>query len=245
MKLIKNDQHNSSSLMTRETFDEFAQLLASLGVNQYGFFKVESEDLFKGYGVPHKYALVFSSVMEKQAFENAPSIECQLEVARVYCETGIIANKVAEFLQQKSYGASPNHSMGGQLDYSMAAERAGIAVTGRHSMAITKENGPCNRISVVYTNIENLNDYIKQNNDDMLWIKDFCQKCGKCQRKCLTGAILIEPVTLDGYNPTRIVYEKCAEGFANYGCGICIKECPFTKGNYETIKAAYLKTNNN
>ena len=241
VKLIKNDQTAIKKHISRETFIAFDQLLTSLGVDEYGFFKIEPEHLFKGSGVPHKYALVFSSGMDAHAFETAPSIQCQLEVARVYCETGNIANEAAEFLQKKGYGASPNHSMGGQLDYSMAAERAGIAVTGRHSMTITKKNGPCNRISVVYTNIENLSDFIGQNNDDMLWIKEFCQKCGKCQRKCPTGAILIEPVFIDGFNPTRIVYDKCAEGFANYGCGVCIKECPFTKGNYETIKSAYMK----
>lgn len=160
VKLIKNDQTAIKKHMTRETFIAFDQLLTSLGVDEYGFFKIEPEHLFKGSGVPHKYALVFSSGMDAHAFETAPSIQCQLEVARVYCETGNIANEAAEFLQKKGYGASPNHSMGGQLDYSMAAERAVIAVTGRHSMAITKKNGPCNRISVVYTNIENLSDFI-------------------------------------------------------------------------------------
>lgn len=77
----------------------------------------------------------------------------------------------------------------------------------------------------------------------MIWIKEFCQKCGKCERKCPTQAILDVPVILDGYNPTRINYEKCSNGFANYGCGICIKECPFSLGSYEKIKDAFKRAN--
>lgn len=245
VKLIKKDQVGPSTQISHEIFHELDRLLQALGVDDYGFFKINSENIFKDCGVPHGFALVFSSGMEMKAFETAPSIECQLEVAKVYYKTGDIANRVAEFLQRKGFGASPNHSMGGQLDYSMAAEWAGIAVTGRHSMAITKNNGPCHRISVVYTNIENLSEFIIRKNDDMLWIKDFCQKCGKCQRKCPNDAILHEPVVLDGFNPTRIDYQKCSEGFANYGCGICIKECPFSKGRYEKINESYKKANAN
>lgn len=243
VKLIKADKPSNSKQLTSETFNNFKDLIESLYIDDYGFFEVTSERLFKGCGVPHKYALVLSSKMDILTFKEAPSMECQLEVARVYAQTGDVANKVASFLQSKGFGASPNHSMGGQLDYSMAAEWAGIAITGRHSMAITKENGPCHRISVVYTDIENLGDYISNRNDDMLWIRDFCQKCGKCIRTCPTSAILDKPVILDGTNPTRIDYEKCCEGFVKYGCGICIKECPFSSGNYKKLEQAFLRVN--
>jgi len=35
--------------------------------------------------------------------------------------------------------------------------------------------------------------------------------------KCPTGAILQDFIVLDGFNPTRIDYEKCYQGFVNYG----------------------------
>ncbi|MDH8679342.1 4Fe-4S binding protein [Fusibacter bizertensis] len=82
-----------------------------------------------------------------------------------------------------------------------------------------------------------MNDFISNPIEDMQWVKSFCQKCGKCIRKCPTNAILQEPVMIDGHNPTRINYESCAEGFTKYGCGICIKECPFSLGNYEKKEA--------
>ncbi len=243
VKLIKADKSSKSNQMTQEVYDDFINLIISSGVDDYGFFEITPERLFKGCGVPHKYALVFSSGMDVETFKTAPSMECQLEVARVYSHTGDIANKVAAFLQSRGFGASPNHSMGGQLDYSMAAEWAGISVTGKHSMAITKKNGSCHRISVVYTNIENLGDYIRNSNDDMLWIHEFCQKCGKCVKKCPTSAIYKDTIILDGINPTRINYDKCCEGFISYGCGICIKECPFTGGNYDKLEKVFAKAN--
>lgn len=241
VKLIKKDHVGSNNYLTNEVFNEMEQLLEALQVDEYGFFEIAPEKLFKGCGVPHKYALVFSSAMNPVAFETSPSVECQVEVAKVYVETGDIANKVANFLQNRGFGASPNHSMGGQLDYSMAAQWAGIGIIGRHSMAITRKNGPCHRLSIVYTNIENLDAYIESNALELEWIKEFCKKCGKCIRNCPTGAILQEPLILDGFNPTRVDYEKCCQGFVNYGCGVCIKECPFTSGNYEKIKAAFQK----
>jgi epoxyqueuosine reductase len=240
VKLIKKNSVPSQKLMSVQKFDELIQMLTELQVDDLGYFEVTPEKLFKNCGVPYKYALVFSTAMDKKAFADAPSIECQLEVARVYAVSGNVANRVSEFLQKNGFGACPNHSMGGQLDYSMAAEWAGIAMTGRHSMAITKKNGACNRISVVYTNIENLGEIIKSA-EDMTWIRGFCEKCGKCVRKCPTAGIYEKPVILDGVNPTRVDYEKCCEGFLKYGCGVCIKECPFTSGNYEKIKKAYKK----
>jgi epoxyqueuosine reductase len=243
VKLIKNDRPGTTNQLSYEIFADLVKLLNSLGVDDYGFFEITPERLFKGCGVPHKYALVFSSEMNIEAFKEAPSMECQIEVAKIYSRTGDIANKVASYLQSKGFGASPNHSMGGQLDYSMAAEWAGIGITGRHSMAMTKKNGPCHRISVVYTDIENLSDYITRKNNDMLWINNFCKRCGKCIRKCPTKAILQKPVILDGINPTKIDYNKCCQGFLNYGCGICIKECPFTNIGYEKLKHTFQKQN--
>lgn len=242
VQLIKADNPGKTKHVSPDIFNEFDHFLKSAGVDDFGFFEVTSERVFRGCGVPHKFALVFSSSMAIEAFQDAPSMECQLEVAKIYAKTGDIANKAASWLQSRGFGASPNHSMGGQLDYSMAAEWAGIAVTGRHSMAITKKNGPCHRLSVVYTDIENLGEYISPASKDMSWIKEFCSTCGKCQRKCPTGAILEEPLVLDGKNPTRIDYDKCCKGFLNYGCGICIKECPFSSSNYEKLEQAFKKS---
>lgn len=240
--LIKSDSHNDKRIMSDVDYKHLHELLISLDVEEYGFFEVTSERIFKGHGVPHKFALVLSIPMNPESFKSAPSIECQFEVARVYASTGNAANRVAGFLQKKGYGASPNHSMGGQLDYSMACEWAGIATVGRHSMAITPKSGACHRISIVYVNIHNLHEFIRPIAYDLEWIKSFCEKCGKCIRKCPTQAILDKPVIQGGTYTARIIYENCCDGFEKYGCGVCIKECPFTTIGYEKIKDKFLNT---
>ena len=244
IKLIKSDRHNDKTIMSEIDFNQLQKLLMRLGVEEYGFFEITPEKIFKGYGVPHRFALVLSISMNAERFKSAPSIECQLEVARVYASTGHAANRVAKFLQNKGYNASPNHSMGGQLDYSMACEWAGIGTVGRHSMAITPKNGACHRISIVYVGINNLHEFIQPNTHELEWVKSFCEKCGKCIRTCPTHAILDYPVDQDGANPTRIIYDNCSEGFKKYGCGVCIKECPFTSIGYKKIKSNFEKKSN-
>jgi ferredoxin len=240
LHLIKIQPVIEHNRLLSSDFNELEKLLNRLKVDDYGVFEVSSKRLFKGCGVPYKYGIILSSKMNNNAFKEAPSIECQLEVARVYSESGNSANAVAKFLQEKSFGASPNHSMGGQLDYSMAAQWSGIGITGRHSMVITKKSGPCHRLSVVYTNIENLEDFILNDKDEKRWVKNFCRSCGNCIKQCPTKAILEEPVIIDGVNPTRIDYNKCCQGFKDYGCGICIKVCPFSFGKYEQIKKIFI-----
>lgn len=239
IKFIKSDRQKDKRMMTDLDYQQLHELLLSLGVEEYGYFEVTPERLFKGYGVPHKYALVLSIPMKRDSFKSAPSIECQLEVARVYASTGSAANRVADFLQSKGYGASPNHSMGGQLDYSIACEWAGIGIVGRHSMAIIPKSGACHRISIVYVGIDNLHEFIQTDAHELEWVKSFCEKCGKCIKKCPTQAILTQPATANGVNPTKIIYENCCEGFTKYGCGVCIKECPFTMIGYEKLKANF------
>lgn len=240
VSLIKDQPETNKKKISRSDFDALNQLFKKLNIDDYGFFEIKSERLFKGYGSPYMYGIVISSQMDLQAFKKAPSMNCQLQVAKVYAKTGEDANKVAAFLQNKGYGGCPNHSMGGQLDYSMAAQWAGIARTGKHSMAITKRSGPCHRLSVIYTNIENLGDFISNDIQELSWIQEFCESCENCIKSCPTKAILKKPKVIDGKNPTRIDYNKCCDGFKKYGCGICVKVCPFTQGNYQKIKTAFL-----
>ncbi|MBS4537382.1 hypothetical protein GOQ27_02850 [Clostridium sp. D2Q-11] len=60
VKLIKEDTSTTKRHMSRVSFEELDQLLNSLQVDEYGFFEVTPEKIFKECGVPHKYALVFS-----------------------------------------------------------------------------------------------------------------------------------------------------------------------------------------
>lgn len=88
-------------------------------------------------------------------FETAPSMEAQIEVMRVYGETGKAVNKISKYLRENGYNAVSNHSMGGSIDYCKAGMIAGLGYIGRHGMLMTPQNGSCHRSAIVYSDIEN------------------------------------------------------------------------------------------
>lgn len=239
IKLIKTTQTTTKTKLSETDFRKFQKLLSSFGIASFGFFEIKPEHVFKNKGVPYRFALVITINMDNKIFETAPSMEAQIEVMRVYGETGIAVNSISKFLRENGYNAVPNHSMGGSIDYCKAGMLSGLGYIGRHGMLMTPQNGSCHRSAIVYTDIENLADFFKTENDHS-WIADFCSTCGKCIKKCPTNAIMEKPKIDEFGNVTSIDYDKCCEGFIKYGCGICIKECPFTKTGYEKIYYNYV-----
>ncbi|MFA9392137.1 MAG: 4Fe-4S binding protein [Prolixibacteraceae bacterium] len=53
-----------------------------------------------------------------------------------------------------------------------------------------------------------------------MWIAEFCSTCGMCIKNCPTKAILENPIIDKFGNVTSIDYDKCCEGFSQYGCGV-------------------------
>ncbi len=244
-KVIKKHdikKHNKKTI-SKKDFEALNNLIKNeLGIDVWGVASLTSIDCFKGTGIPFKNVIVMSKHMDKEKFQtvNLPNMDCQMEVLKVYGETGKSALKVTNLLRELGYAGVPNHSLGGNIDYTKAGMQANIGFIGKHGMLITKENGPCNRISVVYTSIENLDEFLN-NDTDFSWGYDFCKKCKKCYKKCPYDAIY-EENKIDKYgNVTCISNEKCNSGFKHCGCGICISECPFTSISYDKIEKGFKK----
>ncbi len=213
-----------------------------LGMDAWGVCEFNSTEIYQGNGIPYKNVIVMSRNMDEKKFEfnSLPNMDCQMEVLKIYGDTGIAALKVTELLRSLDYGAVPNHSLGGNVDYTKAGLKANLGFVGKHGMLITDKNGPCNRLSIVYTSIENLSDYL--NNDvDHSWGYEFCAKCGKCVRECPYDAIYSESKVDEFGHVECISNEKCNSGFSYYGCGKCIGCCPFTTVGYDKLKSVYMK----
>ncbi len=226
--------------ITKEQFDRLDNYIKNeLGMDSWGVCEFEEKEIFKGDGIPYKNVIVMSRHMDKKEFipENLPNIECMIEVMKVYGDTGIACLKVSEFLRKMNFGAVPNHSLGGNVDYTKAGFKANLGYIGKHGMLITPHSGSCNRLSIVYTSIENLDDYL-ENNEDFSFGEEFCSKCGKCVKACPYDAIYMESKVDENGHVECISNPKCGSGFAHYGCGICIAVCPFTKVGYDKIKSA-------
>ncbi len=223
---------------TMITSEEFARLnehiINELHMDSWGVAEFTESEIFKGDGIPYKNVLVMSRHMEKDTFvvEQLPNMDCMLEVMKVYGDTGVASLSATEFLRNMDFGAVPNHSLGGNVDYTKAGYKANLGFIGKHGMLITPHSGACNRLSIVYTSIENLNDFL-ENDKDYSWGSEFCDKCGKCVRACPHGAIYAKPKIDENGHVECISNPKCGSGFAHYGCAICIAACPFTKQGFK------------
>ncbi len=211
-----------------------------LGMDSFGVATFEESEVYKGDSIPYKNILVMSRHMEKETFivNELPNMDCMIEVMKVYGDTGVASLKTTEFLRNMNFGAVPNHSLGGNVDYTKAGFKANLGFIGKHGMLITPHSGPCNRLSIVYTSIENLDEFLA-NKVDYTWGNEFCEKCGSCIKACPYDAIYENAKVDENGHVECISNAKCNSGFSHYGCAICIAACPFTKLGYTRIKSIF------
>ena len=224
--------------ISTEELGKIEQKARELGAVSIGYTKVERDDIFEGFGILYPYAIVFSIEMNEEQIQKAPSYDTLKMIQKTYAQTGVVANELTNYMRKLGFGAQAGPGLGGYAVYPVLAERAGIGAFGHHGLIITPETGSRHRLAVVYTNIENL-PLVKENKHK--WIESFCEKCGKCIKKCPAKAIYETPVKTKGENIAYIDNKRCIQYFAkNYGCTVCVKECPFNKTNYNVIKKGFL-----
>lgn len=236
-KAVKYNPLDYKTESSKEFIDELIRYVKDIGALDIGFVKVEPENIFKNSSILFKNAIIVTMEMKEKPIDDAPSKETGHEVHRTYKELGIIVNKIARFLREKGYCAQANPAMGGDVNYPLLGEKAGLGAIGNHGLLISPGAGPRQRIAAVFTSIENLP--INELNEH-LWIKDFCKECKRCVRECPSQAIYEEPQEDIDKTEKHIDYKKCAKSFSNmYGCSMCIKECIFNKNDYKKIKSSF------
>lgn len=204
---------------------------------EIGFAELDNNQIFKGKGVLFRHTLIVIQEMKEDKINQAPGIEAGAEVQRVYNTLGHAVNDIARWLREK-YGikCQSNHPLGGLVNTPPLAGKAGMGWQGMDGLLITPQFGKRVRIAPIFLQ-EKVFEYT--DHIDHEWIGDFCKSCGKCVRNCPTGAIA-------GRNEgaTRIDREKCFPQFCKtLGCSICIKSCPFSRGQraYDKIRKAFEK----
>lgn len=219
-------------------FAELEQHALELGATAIGYAEITPDLIFKDFVIPHRNAIVIISKMRRETFGTAPSTEAMVEVAKAYADTTSIANDLAIFLRRQGFSAYPGISLGGSVEHTRVAERAGLGKIGYHGSLISPEEGARVRINVVYTNIENL-PFPEQNPHD--WVLDFCDRCRKCVRKCPADAIRSDTKPSDGRTRLSVIDpNRCGPYMAaNHGCGVCIAVCPFSNAGYAKVQAGF------
>lgn len=209
------------------------------GATAIGYAKITPDLIFKDFVVPHQNAIVIISEMKKEPFITAPSVESMTEVAKAYADTTLLATQLSTYLRQHGFSAFAGVSMGGSVDHTRLAERAGLGKIGYHGSLISPEQGARVRINVVYTNIDNLS-YKEHSAHD--WVLDFCAMCNKCIRKCPPQAIRQDPEPDADGRIAAIDAQRCGPYMAaNHGCGVCIAVCPFSLAGYEKVQSGFFR----
>ena len=221
-----------------EFFKDLVEYANTLNVSHVGYAKLPPKYVFQDMAVLYENAIVLAMEMDKERMDKAPSYDTMIMVMETYDELGIAANKIAKFLREQGYGAHAGHPLGGMALYPPLGQMAGFGFHGRHGLIITPELGPRIRLTAVFTSIENL-PY--QESKEHEWVREFCDSCKLCLKKCPKKAILETPIPRKAGMITYVDHTKCFPYFAEfYGCSVCIKVCPFSTGAYSQIKQSFV-----
>ncbi|MGB9979658.1 epoxyqueuosine reductase [Methanobacterium sp.] len=233
VKSLKNNPENPKVEAKTDFIEQFENYAKSIGINNIGYVKVPSTLIFKNKSILFHNAIILMMEMDKKAVDAAPSPETQEMSNVTYDELGKKTNKLAKFLRENGFAAHASHPAGGVVMYPHLAQKAGLGHKGTHGMLITPEFGPRQRLSAVFTSIQNLP--AKEHNEHS-WIPDFCAKCGKCIKNCPGSAIIKEKCSEIIKTRTKIVKDLCS------GCTICMRECSFNRRAYTQIKDKFEKS---
>lgn len=217
-----------------------------------GYTQLPSQLVFKGKAVLFKYSIVAIQEMDKDKIDLAPKMDAGMEVQRIYNGLGLAVNDIARWLRKKyNIKCQSNHPLGGLVDTSPLAVKAGMGWQGHNGLLVTPQYGQRQRIAPIFIE-ENLFEFT--NNKNHAWMEDFCKTCRKCEKSCPSQAIYSEKKpaiqNIPDINQTRTCIDrtKCFPYFSKtMGCSICLKVCPFSKGGdtYNNIKKAFDKKNSN
>jgi Pyruvate/2-oxoacid:ferredoxin oxidoreductase delta subunit len=210
-----------------EFFEQLQKYIQRLGIGQYGFVKLSHDLIFQQYGVLFDNAIILAMEMSKEKINKAPSQTTLNMVFETYDDLGKTANLIAKFFRENGYAAQADHPLGGLVLFPPLAQEAGIGWIGKHGILITREFGPRVRLAAVYTNADL--PVLDSNNHE--WITDYCNICRLCIKQCPPKAILENSIHHSSGRITHISQQACFEYFGQYyGCSICVKVCPFSKG---------------
>jgi NAD-dependent dihydropyrimidine dehydrogenase PreA subunit len=234
---LKSVEDNPSQPRTRIPAAELAEMEAyarSAGVDDIGYARLSEELVFQRKAVLHLNAIVLTMEMDRVRMETAPSEQSFVEVHAVYNRLGRAANRIAAWLRRRGFSAQAGPALMGTALYPPLGQQAGLGWRGLHGLLITPRFGPRVRLAAVYTSIENL-PFARENPHG--WIEDYCDKCRLCARECPPQAVLEQPVPNGNGLVTCTLTDKCFPYFIdNYGCSICIRVCPFQRGEYAKLK---------
>ena len=216
-------------------FEEFEKFAHSMGIVSIGYTQIGPELINTDESLMYPNAIVLTLEMGKDIIETTPGPEAQKLNDGTYAKLGHITYALSDFLRAQGFGTQVAHPYGSLISFSPLGQKAGIGWIGKSGLLITPELGPRQKISAIFTSIENLP--IKRS-EDYSWIPNYCDICSKCIKSCPENA-MIELKNPNREKEIEFKSELCIG--CSQGCTYCIEDCPFEQQGYEHVKNKFDK----
>lgn len=182
--------------------------------------------VFDGYEAPYDWMVVMAVAMDWENYRDAPNHTSHAETHIQYARCTRAAWKLADWMREHGWDAHPHGGPdAGPVIMIPAAIAAGFGELGKHGSMINRQIGSRFRLSCVLTNMPLIAD-----RRDEFGADDFCTNCNVCSSACPTEAIYKEKQLVRGETKWYVDFDACIRYFVeNYGCGICIAQCPWSR----------------
>lgn len=214
-----------------------SEWLKRTGAHSVGFTALKEYHLYshKGRGPDsgkaisrlHENAIAITVEMDHHMMQAAPLGSSVMESSEQYLRSGVLALKLAAFIQEMGYEATAHIDGNYEVICPLVAVDAGLGVIGRMGLLMTPTLGPRVRISVVSTNMPVVPSTSLPDRTTL----QFCDLCKKCAVNCPAAAIPSGSQTkIEGIPRWQINSERCYHLWTTSGtdCGRCMSVCPYS-----------------
>lgn len=233
---VRYNPSDPKKLVTDDFIRKLEDYAHSIGIKNIGYARVTPELINPSQSPLFSHAIVLTMEMSDDLIQADPGTEAQTLNDAHYEKLGTLTYKIADYLRENGFAAEAAHPYGGVVRFTPLGEKAGLGWIGQSGLLITPASGPRQKISAIFTSIENL----PSKDNEHSWISEYCNRCGKCIKACPENA-LIETETCCGGKETKFMEDRCIG--CSEGCTYCIEECPFDQKEYTDIKNRFDKMN--
>ena len=205
---------------------ELAAYAATRELELFGITALKPEWAYAGVTLDYQWVIMIGVAHDYEKMKTAPEAAAGAEVVRQYGRATKACNDIAAWIRRRGWDAAPHAGpMAGSLLLIPPALECGFGELGKHGSIINKDYGSSFRLASVLTNVPLIPTPSVNYNVD-----DFCSRCQVCVNACPPDAIGQEKVTVRGEHKWYVDFDKCLPFFnENFGCGICVVVCPWSK----------------
>ena len=214
---------NPNNRISDDLLAEFRDIAIASQFAGLSYSKLSDE--FKSeWGIDWDNIIILKYFMSDDILKMEPSREkCILEDAE-FQQFGQKTFALADILRENGFRADLLNPLDDRVSLRAIAMQSNDAVITGSNMCMFRE-GLNLGLFMIQTSIENLP--FKSEND-MLWVEDYCSRCGVCRDICPENAFDDE---------RRFMRKLCTAH--REGCSQCILSCPFYKRGYDKVKRRY------